>query len=135
VAVNKVVLASGAVDGVNVAVLDAAEYVTVPAADVPSVVLVRVKLPGIVAGAMSLLKTALIFVLVGTFTAPGAGKVRMTVGCVVSANGPVMKLHTKLTASGKPLVSCAAVVMVATQSVLEGSVMLGVKVADCEGAS
>lgn len=46
-----------------------------------------------------------------------------------------MKLRTKSAASGKPLLSFAAVVMVATQSVLAGSGALGVRVAVCEGAS
>ena len=97
---------------------------------VPSVLFVTVKLlPLIVAAAMSSLKVALIFVLFGTFSAPAAGTVSTTVGRVVSPSAAVTKLHTKLLASAMPVVSCAAVVTVATHSVLGGSATLGVRVA------
>ena len=67
--------------------------------------------------------------------APGTGTVTTTVGRVASAVAPVMKLHTKLPANARPETSVAAVVTVATHSVLAGSAAVGVKVAVWDVAS
>ena len=98
--------------------------------------MVTVKLvPLIVAGAMASLKVAVTIELVDTFTAPAAGTVRMTVGRDVSASAAVMKLQTKLLVSAMAVVSCAAVVTVATHSVLGGKTTVGVSVATRVAAS
>ena len=91
--------------------------------------------PEILVGVMSSLKEAVIRVLVATLTAPGTGTVATTVGRVASPVAPVMKLNTKLLANARPVTSVAAVVTVATHSVLAGSGALGVKVAVWDVAS
>ena len=84
-------------------------------------VFVNVKLvPDIVAAFMGSLKVAVIFLFMGTFTSPGAGEVRVTVGLVASASAAVVKPHTTLLANAKPIVSFTAVVTVATHAVLAG---------------
>ena len=64
----------------------------------------------IVEGSMALLKVA--EMLLSSATAR-TGLVPVTVGGIVSASSPVVKLQTKLTASGCPAESLAPVVMVA----------------------
>jgi hypothetical protein len=66
------------------------------------------------------LKVAPTLVLTGTLTAPLALRVLMTVGAVVSGVADVRKLHVNWVASAKPVLSWAAVVMVAVQLVLPG---------------
>ena len=89
--------------------------------------------PLIVAGAISSEKTAVIAVLVGTpVVGPGmvvAGIVIVTLGLVVSGANPVVNVQTKLLTSRSPVVSVAALVIVAVHSVLGGRLAAGVKVA------
>src|SRR5450759_2888049 len=83
----------------------------------------------IVAGAISLLNVAVIAVLTNTpVVGPGlvvAGMVLVTVGRVISASRPVVKVHVKALASGRPIVSLAAVVTVAVQSATAGRTLAG----------
>ena len=101
-----------------------------PTTAVPSVVFVTVKLvPEIVAASMLSLKVAVICLLMGTLPSPAAGAVRITVGRVASASAEVVKLHAKLLARARPVMSFTAVVTVARHKVLGGNVCAGVKVA------
>jgi len=130
VAVNEVLVGSGdGLVGVNVAVRASAEYATVPTTGVSPTVVLRVKLLAlIVLGAMSSLKLAVTAVLLAA-TASCAGLTLVTVGAVVSGAELVVKDHTKAACRGMPPVSCAPVVMVATQRVDTGKLALGKKVA------
>jgi hypothetical protein len=78
---------------------------------------------------MALLKVALSAWLMGTPVAPLAGTVEITVGFVLSAAAPVVKVQTKLLASAFPERSCAAVVIVAVNRVLAARAVVGVNVA------
>ena len=73
---------------------------------------------------MSSLNVAEIAVLLATpLVVPGmvvTGTVTITRGRVTSGAGAVVKVHTKLFTSVKPVVSAAPVVMVAVQVVLKG---------------
>jgi hypothetical protein len=121
VAVNKVPVARIVV-GVNVAVVPA--NVTVPATGVvPGPVKVNVAAL-IVAGFIAWLNVAETVVLTATPIAPFAGTVETTV-----AGGAVVKVHTKLAASVAPVGFFAPVVMVAVNTVLVASEVVGVKVA------
>jgi hypothetical protein len=97
--------------------------VTVPATGVaPGPVTVNV--PALSAAAfIGSLKVAVTREFTGTAVAALAGVVEMTVG------GPVVKLHTKLAASGLPPGSFAPVVMVAVYSERAASEAVGVKTA------
>ena len=118
-----------------------------PVTAVPSVVLTRVKLVALtVAAFMASLKVALIRVLVATPSAPAAGTVRVTVGRVVSATTPVVKVQTwepapgstaVLPASVLPATSVTAALTVAVNRLPAGSRagVVGVKVAVREAAS
>jgi hypothetical protein len=119
--VNRVPLARTAV-GVNVAVVPA--KVIVPATGAaPGPIKVNVAAL-MVAGFMSSLNVAETRVLTGTATAPLAGTVEITM-----AAGAVVKLHTKLAASGTPVRFFAPVVIVAVNKVLVARTAVGVKVA------
>ena len=87
----------------------------------------------IVAGDMSSEKVAVIAVLVGTpgveLPAVVAGMVSVTLGRVVSSDAPVVKVQTKLLASGTPNVSVAPEVIVAVHIVPAGRLADDVKVA------
>jgi hypothetical protein len=108
--------------GVNVAVVPA--KLTVPATGVaPGPDKVKVA-AFIVAGFMDSLNVAEIVVLRATPVAPLAGTVEMTVG-----GGAVVKVHTKLAASGTPVGSFAPVVIVAVNRVLVARTGDGVNVA------
>jgi hypothetical protein len=121
VAMYKVPFASP-IAGVNVAVVPA--NVTVPATGVtPGPVKVNVAAL-IVAGFIPSLNVAEIVVLTDTPAAPFTGIVEMTVG-----GGAVVKVHTKLVASGAPVGSFVPVVIVAVNKVLVASVVVGVNVA------
>jgi hypothetical protein len=73
--------------GVNTAVLAPAEYLTPPVGETQGNVHVTVKLvPMIVAGAMSLVKTALMAELLGT---PGVGPGMVVAGLVTDTRGRV----------------------------------------------
>ena len=80
---------------------------------------------------MSLLNTAVIFVLVATPVALGAGTVVRTVGRVVSDCSPVVNDQTAFVASALPATSATAVVMVAVNCELTGNTLgvVGVKTA------
>jgi hypothetical protein len=121
VAIYKVLFASP-VAGVNVAVVPA--KVTAPVTgEAPGPVIVNVAAL-IVAGFIPSLNVAEIVVLTDTPVAPFTGIVEMTVG-----GGAVVKVHTKLVASGAPVGSFAPVVIVAVNRVLVASVVVGVNVA------
>jgi hypothetical protein len=121
VAVNKVLLARMFV-GVNVAVVPA--KVTVPATGVaPGPAKVNVAAL-IVAGFMASLNVAEIVVLAATPVAPLTGTVETTVGAAA-----VVKVQTKLAASPAPVRFLAPVVIVAVNTVLVASVVVGVNVA------
>ena len=112
---------------------------TIPVGETQGAEQVTVKLvPFTVAGAMSSENTAETVVLVATPTVgPGvdvAGIVSVTLGRVVSGAMPVLKVHTKLLTSVRPVVSVAPVVTVAVQSALAGRLAVGVKVAARLGA-
>ena len=78
----------------------------------------------IVAGFMASLKVAVIFWFMGTFMAPFAGFVAITVGIV-----PVVNIHTTFAAKGFPAGFAAPVVIVAVYGVFGASNALGVKLA------
>ena len=78
---------------------------------------------------MSSLKLAVIPVLIGTPVLAGAGTVSTTVGRVVSASAAVMKLQTKALSRAMPVLSCAALLTVATHRLLLGITVVGVNVA------
>ena len=121
VAIYKVPVARADV-GVNVAVVPA--KVTAPFTGVaPGPVNVNVAAL-IVAGFMAPLNVAEIVVLRPTPVAPFAGTVEMTVG-----GGAVVKVHTKLAASGTPVGSFAPVVIVAVNKVLVARMVVGANVA------
>jgi hypothetical protein len=73
---------------------------------------------------MASLNVAETRVLTGTDAAPLAGTVEITVG-----GAAVVKVHTKLAASGTPAGSFAPVVMVAVNKVLLARTAVGVNVA------
>ena len=75
----------------------------------------------IVAASIGTLNVALTVVLSATPTAPFDGTVETTVG-----GGAVVKLHTKLAASGAPVGSFAPVVIVAVNRVLLARTAAGV---------
>jgi len=121
VAIYKVLFASP-VAGANVAVVPA--KVTAPVTgEAPGPVIVNVAAL-IVAGFIPSLNVAEIVVLTDTPVAPFTGIVEMTVG-----GGAVVKVQTKLVASGAPVGSFAPVVIVAVNRVLVASVVVGVNVA------
>ena len=78
----------------------------------------------IVAASIGTLNVALTVVLSDTPTAPFDGTVEITVG-----GGAVVKLHTKLAASGAPVGSFAPVVIVAVNKVLLARTAAGGNVA------
>ena len=78
----------------------------------------------IVAASIGTLNVAVTVVLLATPTAPFNGVVETTVG-----GGAVVKVHTKLAASGAPAGSLAPVVIVAVNKVLLASIVVGVNVA------
>jgi hypothetical protein len=121
VAMYKVLVARMVV-GVNVAVVPA--KVTVPATGVaPGPAKVKV-VELMVAAFMASLKVAEIVVLMGTAVDPLTGTVEMTVG-----GEAVVKVHTKLAASGTPVGSFAPVVIVAVNKVPVARIVVGVNVA------
>lgn len=135
-AVNRSLLANGIVLGVNVAVCEAAPYVTVPGTVVPSVVLVTRKVVALTDdAAIASLNAAVMRVLVGTLDAAFAGNVTETVGRVTSDDAAVLNDHVNGAASAMPLVSVAAVEIVAWHAVLAGSADAGVSVAVMLAAS
>jgi hypothetical protein len=67
----------------------------------------------IVAGSIASLKVAVMFPLTSTLVAVSAGSVELTVGAVVSAVAPVVKLHVLLAANALPARSLTPVVTVA----------------------
>ncbi|HXJ38294.1 MAG TPA: hypothetical protein VNH18_03390, partial [Bryobacteraceae bacterium] len=73
---------------------------------------------------IGVLKVAAIFWLSGTFVAPLAGTIAVTAG-----GGAVVKVHTKLAASGAPVGSFAPVAIVAVNKVLLARTAAGVNVA------
>ena len=96
---------------------------TVPATRVkPGPVKVNV-VPLIVAAFMAALNVAETRVLTGTPAAAFAGTVETTVG-----GGAVVNVHTKLAASAAPVVSFAAVVIVAVNKVLLARTAVSVNV-------
>ena len=100
---------------------------TVPATGVaPGPVRVNVA-PLIVAGFMAPLNVAEMVELTATAVAPFAGTVETTVGG--AAVVAVVKVHTKLAASGAPSGSFAPVVIVAVNTVLLARTTIGAKVA------
>ena len=114
--------AARTVVGVNVAVVPA--KVIVPATGVaPGPVKVNVAAL-IVAGFMASLNVAETTVLTGTAVPPLAGTVETTVG-----GAAVVKVHTKLAASGAPAGSFALVVIVAVNKVRVARTAVGVNVA------
>lgn len=80
--------------------------------------------PLIVAASIGTLNVAVTVVLLATPTAPFNGVVEITAG-----GGAVVKVHTKLAASGAPAGSLAPVVIVAVNKVLLASTVVGVNVA------
>ena len=97
---------------------------TTPATGVaPGPVRVNVA-PLIVAGFMTSLNVAEMVVLTATAVAPFVGTVETTVG-----GAAVVKVHTKLAASGAPVGSFAPVVIVAVNKVLLARTTVGVNVA------
>ena len=80
-------------------------------------------------GAIASLKLAVIAVLMATIVAPLTGNTVLTIGAVVSGAALVVKLHAKGAVSILPATSRTGVVIVAVQVVLEGSGLLGVKLA------
>ena len=97
---------------------------TVPATGVaPGPVRVNVA-PLIVAGFMAPLNVAEMVELTATAVAPFVGTVETTVG-----GAAVVKVHTKLAASGAPVGSFAPVVIVAVNKVLLARTTVGVNVA------
>ena len=78
----------------------------------------------IVAASIGTLNVAVTVVPLATPVAPFNGVVEITVG-----GGAVVKVHTKLAASGAPAGSLAPVVIVAVNKVLLGSTAVGVNVA------
>ena len=86
---------------------------------------VSVKVPALmVVGFMASLKVAEIVVLTATAVAPFTGIVEATVG-----GGAVVKVHTKLAASGVPEGFLAPVVIVAVNNVLLARTAVGINVA------
>jgi hypothetical protein len=73
---------------------------------------------------MTSLNVAEMVVLTATAVAPFTGTVETTVG-----GAAVVKVHTKLAASGAPAGSFAPVVIVAVNTVLLARTVVGVKVA------
>jgi hypothetical protein len=121
VAMYKVLVARMVV-GVNVAVVPA--KMTVPPTGVaPGPTKVKV-VELMVAAFMASLNVAEIVVLMGTAVDPLTGTVEMTVG-----GKAVVKVHTKLAASGTPLGSFAPVVIVAVNKVPVARIVVGVNVA------
>jgi len=80
----------------------------------------------IVEGSIASLNVAEMLLLTGTAT---TGLVEITRGGVVSASEPVVKPHTKLTASARPEESLAPVVIVAVCAELAARLLDGTKVA------
>ena len=78
----------------------------------------------IVPGFIASLNVAMTNVLTATAVAPFAGTVETTVG-----GATVVKVHTKLVASGAPVGSFAPVVIVAVNKVLLARTAVGVNVA------
>jgi hypothetical protein len=78
----------------------------------------------IVVASIGPVKVAEIAVLTATLVAPFTGTVETTVG-----GAAVVKLHTKLTASGTPVGSFAPVVIVAVNKLLLARMDVGVNVA------
>ena len=116
------VLVARMVVGVNVAVVPA--RVTVPVTGVaPGPAKVKV-VELMVTTFMASLKVAEIGVLMGTAEDPLTGTVEMTVG-----GEAVVKVHTKLAASGTPARFFAPVVIVAVNSVPVARIVVGVNVA------
>ena len=103
-----------------------ASYVTVPGTRAPPPVTASVKVPVamIVAGVIGALKVAEIFWLSGTLVARFGGLVKVT-----SGRDEVVKVHTKVAASGAPVGSCAPIVIVAVNKVLVAISVAGVNVA------
>src|ERR1700730_16763110 len=83
----------------------------------------------IVEGYIASLKVTLMVWLIATAVAPLAGTVELTVGGVVSAVTPVVKLQLKSVASSLPARSLAPVVIVAVYVVTGARALPGVKVA------
>jgi hypothetical protein len=83
----------------------------------------------IVEGSIALLKVVLTAWLVQTPVADEAGLVDVTVGGVLSALVPVVKLHMKLDASALLSRSFAAVVIVALNKVLAARGLVGARIA------
>jgi ABC-type dipeptide/oligopeptide/nickel transport system permease subunit len=83
----------------------------------------------IVAGFIASLKVALIVAFVAMPVALAAGIVEATVGGVVSAVAPVVKLQVTAAAKAFPSASLAPVVIVAVYRVLAAKLAVGVKVA------
>lgn len=108
------------------AVLVAASYVTVPVSTAPPAVAATVNVSGAVMldAAIGVLKVAAICWLRGTPVAPLAGPTEVTVG-----GGAVVKVNTKLAASGSPVESFAPIVIVAVYNVEPERGAVRVKVA------
>jgi hypothetical protein len=83
----------------------------------------------IVAGFIASLNVAEIAVLTATEVAPLTGTVEITVGNEEVGDGAVVKVHTKLAASARPVGSFAPVVIVAVYKVLVARTAVGVNVA------
>ena len=82
-----------------------------------------------VAGSIGSLKVAVTAEESATPAAPLVGFVAVTMGGVVSGTAPVVKVHTRLLASGFPAKSLMPVVSVAVYSVMPASGAEGAKIA------
>ena len=82
-----------------------------------------------VEASMATLKVAAIFWLKGTPVAALAGSVELTVGGVMTAAAPVVKLQTKLFARAFPARSLTPVEIVAVYTVFGARLLAGAKVA------
>ena len=131
VAVN-VVPGARVLAGVKVAMVPA--HVTVPETGVAPCRKVKVAVVT-VRGSSASLKVAATLLLMATPMAALAGFVEVTVGAVVSAVAPVVKLHTKSLASALPARSVISVVSVAVNVVLTASGLAGSKVAVVSAAA
>jgi hypothetical protein len=126
---TQVVPAGRSPDGVTVAVLPLTAKPTAPVTAVPAGH-ANVKFSAvIVTASIGSLKLAVIEVLMRTPVTPASGLVELTVGAVVSATPPVVKIQLKSSVMALLATSSTAAEIVAVQVALPGRLLCGVKVA------
>lgn len=121
-----VVVGARSAEGSKVATL--LTELTVPETPFPPVVNVKLS-TSIVAGSIASLKVITASLLIPTPLAESAGSLETTVGAVLSATVPVVKLHAFPLAKALPATSVIPVVIVALKVVLTERAAAGVKIA------